>query len=105
MEVSGESPGRLFGRLILPDVRAVGAGLPGLPGSCHSELLPPSPTGRTATTVALLLHALPRPGFSETFTVGRTATTVALLLHALPRPGFSETFTVGGVDGVFSSGF
>ena len=39
MEVSFESPGRLFGRLVLPDARAVGAGLPGLPGSCHSELL------------------------------------------------------------------
>ena len=80
MEVSGESPGRLFGRLILPDARAVGAGLPGLPGSCHSELLPPSPSGRTATAVALLLHAL-------------------------ARPGFTETFAVGGVDSVFSSGF
>ena len=46
MEVSGESPGRLFGQLVLPDARAVGAGLPGLPGSCHSELLPPSPSAR-----------------------------------------------------------
>ena len=80
MEVSGESPGRLFSRLILPDARAVGAGLPCLPGSCHSELLPPSPSGRTATAVVLLLHAL-------------------------ARPGFTETFTVEGVDGVFSSGF
>ena len=80
MEVSGESPGRLFDRLILSDARAVGAGLPGLPGSCHGELLPPSPSGRTATTVAML-H------------------------HALAQPGFTETFAVGGVDGVFSSGF
>ena len=57
MEVSGESLGRLFGRLILPDARVMGSGLPGLPGSCHRELLPPSPSGRTATAVALLLHA------------------------------------------------
>ena len=80
MEVSVESSGRLFGRLILPDARAMGAGLPGLPGSCHHELLPPS-------------------------TSGRAATTVALLLHALARPGFTETFAVGGVDDVFGSGF
>ena len=80
MEVSDESPGRLFGRLILPDARAVGAGLPGLPGSCHSEILPLSPSGRTATAVALLLHAL-------------------------ARPGLTETFAVRGVDDVFSSGF
>ena len=80
MEVSGESPGRLFDRLILPDARAVGGGLPGLPGSCHSELLPPSPSGRTVFAVALLLHAL-------------------------ARPGFTETFAVRGVDGVFSFGF
>ena len=63
MEVSGESPGRLFGRLVLPDVRAVGAGLPGLPGSCHSELLPASPLGRAATAVALVHHTLGRPCF------------------------------------------
>ena len=80
MEVLGESYSRLFGRLILPDARAVGAGLRGLPGSCHSELLPPSPAGWAATAVALLLHAL-------------------------ARPGFTETFAVGGVDVVFGSGF
>ena len=61
--VSGESSGRLFGRLVLPDARAVRARLPGLPGSCHSELLPPSPSGQAATTVALVLHALGQPGF------------------------------------------
>ena len=70
MGVSGVSPGRLFGRLILPDARAVGTGLPGLPGSCHSELLPPSPSGQPATAVALLLHSLALPGFIETFAVG-----------------------------------
>ena len=74
------SPGRLFDQLILPDAKAVGAGLPGLPGSCHSELLPQSSSGRTAFAVALLLHAL-------------------------ARPGFTETFAVRGVDCVFSSGF
>ena len=57
------SPGRLFGRLVPPDARAVGAGLPGLPGSCHSELLPPSPSWRAATAVALVHHTLGRPGF------------------------------------------
>ena len=75
-----KSPSRLFGRLILPDARAVGAGLPGLPGSCHSELLPLSPSGRAATAVTLLFQAL-------------------------ARPGFTETFTFGGVDCVFGSGF
>ena len=63
MEVSGESSGRLFGRLVLPDARAVRAGFPGLPGACHSELLPPSPSGQTATAVAVILHTLGRPGF------------------------------------------
>ena len=63
MEVSGESSGHLFGQLVLPDARAVRAGLPGLPGSCHSELFPPSPSGQTATAVALVLHALGRTGF------------------------------------------
>ena len=57
MEVSGESPGRPFDWLVLPDARAVGAELPGLPGSCHSELLPPSPSGRAASAVALVHHA------------------------------------------------
>ena len=54
------SPGRLFGQLVLPDSRAVGAGLPGLPGSYHSELLPLSPSRRAATTVALVHHTEPR---------------------------------------------
>ena len=63
MEVSGESLGRLFVRLVLPDARAVGAGLPGLPGSCLSELLPPSPSGRAATAVALIHHTLSQPCF------------------------------------------
>ena len=54
---------KLLSRLVLPDARAVGAGLPGLPGSCHCELLPPSLSGQAATTVALLLHALGWPGF------------------------------------------
>ena len=57
------SLGRLFGQLVLPDARAVGAGLPGLPGSCHSELLSPSPSGRAATTVALVHHTLGQPCF------------------------------------------
>ena len=56
MEVSGESSGRLFGRLVLADARAVRAGFPGLPGSCHSKLLPPSPSGQTATAVVLILQ-------------------------------------------------
>ena len=41
----GESLGRgrtFFGRWVLPDSRALGAGLPSLPGSWSLELLPPS---------------------------------------------------------------
>ena len=34
-----------FGRWILPDSSALGAGLPGLLGSCSIELLPPSRSG------------------------------------------------------------
>ena len=46
--LSGESFGRgraFFDRLILPDSRALGAGLPGLPGSWSLELLPLSRSG------------------------------------------------------------
>ena len=60
---SGESLGRLFGRLVLPDSRALGAGLPGLPGSCPVELLPPSCSGRAATAAAPAHHTLCRPCF------------------------------------------
>ena len=63
MEVSGKSLGRLFGRWVLPDARALGAGLPGLPGSCHIELLPPSHSRRAATAVALVHHTLRQSGF------------------------------------------
>ena len=63
MEVSGESSSPLFGQLVLRDARAVGAGLPGLPGPCHGELLPPSPSGRAATVVALAHYTLGRPCF------------------------------------------
>ena len=59
------SPGRLFSWLVLLDARAVGAGLHGLPGSYHSELLPPSPSGRGAIAVALVHHTLGRPCFSR----------------------------------------
>ena len=48
MEASGESPGpghAFFGWLVLPDSRALGAGLPGPPGSWSLELLPPSRSG------------------------------------------------------------
>ena len=34
-----------FGRWILPVASALGAGLPGLPGACSIELLPPSRSG------------------------------------------------------------
>ena len=49
--LTGESLGRgraFFDRLILPDSRALGAGLPGLPGSWSLELLPPSRDVRVA---------------------------------------------------------
>ena len=52
----GESLGRgraFFDRLILPDSRALGTGLPGLPGSWSLELLPPSRSG----CVQLPLHS------------------------------------------------
>ena len=63
MVVSGESLGRLFGQWFFPDSRALGARLPGLPGSCHIELLPPSRSGRAATVVALVHHTLRQPCF------------------------------------------
>ena len=43
-----------FNRLILPDSRALDAGLPGLPGSWSLELLPPSCSGCVRLTLPLL---------------------------------------------------
>ena len=57
MEASGESPGpghAFFGWLDLPDSRALGAGLPGPPGSWSIELLPPSRSGCMRLSLPLL---------------------------------------------------
>ena len=81
----GESLGRgrtFFGRWVLPDSRALGAGLPGLPGSWSLELLPPSRLGCMQLPLPLL--------FITPFT-------------SLVFP--SENFGVVGVDGVFGSWF
>ena len=61
MEASGKSlgPGRaFFGRLVLPDSRALGARLPGPPGSWSLELLPSSHSG-CAQLSRLLLFVTP----------------------------------------------
>ena len=53
----GKSLGRghaFFDRLILPDSRALGAGLPGLPGSWSFKLLPPSRSGCVQLPLQLL---------------------------------------------------
>ena len=53
----GESLGRghaFFDRLILPDSGALGAGIPGLPGSWSLELLPPSRSGCMQLPLPLL---------------------------------------------------
>ena len=78
VEASGKSlsPGRaFFGRLVLPDSSALGAGLPGPPGSWSLELLPSSRSG------CVLLFVTP----------------FAILVF----PG--ENFGFMGVDGVFGS--
>ena len=69
-----------FDRLILPDSRALGAGLPGLPGSWSLELLPPSRSGCVQLPLPLLFF-----------------TPFAILVF--PR----ENFGFEGVDGVFDS--
>ena len=69
-----------FGRWVLPDSRAFGAGLPGLPGSCSLELLPPSRSGCVQLPLPLLF-----------------ITPFASLVF--PR----ENFSFVGVDGVFGS--
>ena len=59
VEVSGESlsPGRaFFGRLVLPDSRALGAGLPGPHGSWSLGLLPPSRSGCVQLSLPLLSY-------------------------------------------------
>ena len=79
----GESLGRgraFFDRLILLDSRALGTGLPGLPGSWSLELLPPSRSG----CVQLLLPLL-------------FVTPFAILVFP------HENFGFEGVDGVFGS--
>ena len=70
-----------FGRWILPDSSALGAGLLGLPGSCSIELLPPSRSGCMQLSLPLL--------FITPFT--------SLV--------FFENFGFVGVNGVFGSGF
>ena len=83
MEASGESLGRgraFFDRLILPDSRALGAGLPGLPGSWSLELVPPPRSGCVQLPLPLL--------FITPFTI-----------LVFPR----KNFGFEGVDGVFGS--
>ena len=78
-----ESLGRgraFFKRLILPDLGALGAGLPGLPGSWSLELLPPSCSGCVQ---------LPLPPLF--------ITPFAILVFNCENFGFE------GVDGVFGS--
>ena len=67
-------------RLILPDSRALGTGLPGLPGSWSLELLPPSRSGCVQLPLPLLF-----------------ITPFAILVF--PR----ENFVYEGVGGVFGS--
>ena len=79
----GESLGRgrtFFDQLILPHSRALGAGLPGLPGSWSLELLPPLRSGCVQLPLPLLF-----------------ITPFAILVF--PR----ENFGFEGVDGVFGS--
>ena len=79
----GESLGRgrtFFSRWVLPYSRALGARLPGLPGSCSLELLPPSRSG---------CMQLPLPFLC--------ITPFASLVF------LSENFGFVGVDGVFGS--
>ena len=81
----GESLGRgrtFFGRWVLPDSRALGAGLPGLSGSWSLELLPLSRLGCVQLPLPLLF-----------------ITPFASLVFP------SENFGVMGVDGVFGSWF
>ena len=83
VEASGKSlgPGRaFFGRLVLPDSRALGAGLPGPPGSWSLELLPPSRSGCVQLSLPLLF-----------------VTPFAILVFP------SKNFGFMGVDGVFGS--
>ena len=79
----GESLGQgraFFDRLVLLDSRALGAGLPGLPGSWSLELLPPSRSGCVQLPLPLLF-----------------ITPFASLVF--PR----KNFGFGCVDGVFGS--
>ena len=79
----GESLGRgraFFDRLILPDSRALGAGLPGLPGSWSLELLSPSRSGCVQLPLPLLF-----------------ITPFAILVFLCGNFGFE------GVNGVFGS--
>ena len=79
----GESLGRgraFFDRLILPDSRVLGAGLPGLPGSWSLELLSPSRSGCVQLPLPFLF-----------------ITPFAILVFSRENFGFE------GVDGVFSS--
>ena len=81
--LSRESLGRgcaFFNWLILPDSGALGAGLPGLPGSWSLELLPLSRSGCVQLPLPLLF-----------------VTPFAILVF--PR----ENFGFDGVDGVFGS--
>ena len=83
VEASGESLGRgraFFDQLVLPDSRALGARLPGPPGSWSLELLPPSRSGCVQLPLPLL--------FITPFTI---------LVFPL------ENFGLVGVDGVFGS--
>ena len=79
--VRGSLSVAFFGRWILPDSSALGAGLPGLLGSCSVELLPPSCSGCVQLPLPLLF-----------------ITSFASLV-------FLENVGFVGVDSVFGSGF
>ena len=70
-----------FGRWIFPDSSALGAGLPGLLGSCSIELLPPSRSGCVQRSLPLLF------------------------ITPFASRVFLENFGFMGVDGGFGSGF
>ena len=77
--VRGSLSVAFFGWWILPHSSALGAGLPGLPGACSIELLPPSQSGCVQLPLLFI-------------------TPFACLV-------FLENFGFVGVDGVFGSGF
>ena len=60
---SVESLGHLIRPVSSPRFKSLGCRLPGLPGSCPIELLPPSRSGRASIAAAPVLHTLRQPCF------------------------------------------